>query len=76
MGIGPTGHRYRCHFCTHEVAESAKMVTRSSDAYAWTNHYNVKRPYKTNALDQCTKVNAAWPTYDARGNLASDNIGG
>jgi YD repeat-containing protein len=51
-------------------------VTPSNDAYAWSNHYDVKRPYTTNALDQYTKVSSAKPTCDARGNLASDNIGG
>lgn len=55
----------------------AQIVSQSSsnDAYAWTGHYNVNRPYTANGLNQYTLSGAVTPTYDGRGNLTSSGSG-
>jgi RHS repeat-associated protein len=45
--------------------------TRSSDAYAWTGHYNLNRSYTANGRNQYTAVASITPTYDTKGNLTS-----
>jgi hypothetical protein len=47
-------------------------VTRNYDSYAWTAHYNVSCPYRTNGLNQYTVGGSAGFTYDANGNLTLD----
>ncbi|MGH6631036.1 MAG: hypothetical protein ACREB3_15015, partial [Burkholderiales bacterium] len=47
-------------------------MTRSNDAYAWTAHYNVSRPYSVNGLNQYTVAGGTSFGYDANGNLTSD----
>ena len=46
--------------------------TRSNDAYAFTDHANVDRPYTANGLNQYTSAGPASFSYDANGNLTSD----
>lgn len=46
-------------------------TTRSNDAYAWTGHVNVNRPYSVNGLNQYVQTGSVVPSYDARGNLTS-----
>jgi RHS repeat-associated protein len=57
---------------THNPAGQVASQTRSNDAYAWTGHYAVQRPYTTNGLNQYTAAGSASFTYDANGNLTSD----
>ncbi|WP_162238937.1 RHS repeat-associated core domain-containing protein [Methylobacterium sp. Leaf85] len=57
-------------------AFQATSIKRDNDTYAWTNNYNIARPFVTNTLDQYTRVSAARPSYDSRGNLATDIING
>lgn len=45
--------------------------TASNDAYAWTGHANVDRPYAVNGLNQYTSAGGTGFGYDARGNLTS-----
>jgi RHS repeat-associated protein len=47
---------------------------RDNDAYAWTNHFNVTRPYAANGLNQYTQTGSAQPSYDDRGNLKNDGL--
>jgi RHS repeat-associated protein len=56
---------------TYNPASQLATTTRSNDAYAWTAHYNVNRPYTANGLNQYTLSGTVTPTYDARGNLTS-----
>jgi RHS repeat-associated protein len=46
-------------------------LTNSNDAYAWTGHYNVNRPYISNGLNQYTLSGTVTPSYDGRGNLTA-----
>lgn len=48
--------------------------TRSNDAFAWTAHANVVRPYTTNGLNQYTAAGSASFCYDANGNLTADGV--
>jgi RHS repeat-associated protein len=45
---------------------------KSNNAYAWTNTYNVNRPYTTNGLNQYSTSGDRNLTYDGRGNLIGD----
>jgi RHS repeat-associated protein len=45
--------------------------TRSSDAYAWTGHYNLNRSYTANGRNQYSAIASITPTYDTKGNLTS-----
>jgi RHS repeat-associated protein len=56
---------------SYNPASQIATNTRSNDAYAWTAHYNVTRPYAANGLNQYTQSGTVAPTYDARGNLTS-----
>jgi RHS repeat-associated protein len=61
---------------TYNPASQIASVTRDNDAYAWTAHYAVNRPYTTNGLNQYTGAGtgagATSYAYDANGNLISD----
>jgi RHS repeat-associated protein len=54
--------------------------TQSNDAYAWTGHHAVARPYATNGLNQYAATGqpdvpgSTAFTYDANGNLASEAV--
>jgi len=54
------------------AASQLSSVARDNDAYAWTNHYAVQRPYTTNGLNQYTGAGGATFGYDDNGNLTSD----
>jgi hypothetical protein len=43
-----------------------------ADAYAWTGHYAVARPYTTNGLNQYSAAGSASFAYDPNGNLIAD----
>ncbi len=62
-------------YYSRNPAGQLASLTRTNDAYAWTGHYAVTRPYTTNGLNQYT---AAGPpgqqvtfAYDLNGNLTS-----
>ncbi len=57
---------------TRNPASQLATVTRSNDAYAWTDHVNVDRFYTSNGLNQFATAGPASFTYDANGNLTSD----
>jgi RHS repeat-associated protein len=56
----------------HNRAGQMTSVTRNNDAYAWTGHYGVNRPYVANGLNQYTQVGPSTYTYDGNGNVLSD----
>ena len=56
---------------TYNPASQIQSQVKSNDAYAWTGHYNVNRPYTVNGLNQQTAAGATALTYDARGNLTT-----
>ena len=56
---------------SYNPASQIIQNTRSNDVFAWTNHYNVDRPYAANGLNQYTQSGSVTPTYDGRGNLTS-----
>lgn len=54
----------------HNPADQIRQHVRNNDAYAWTAHYNVNRPYGINGLNQLTAAGAVPLSYlDQRGNL-------
>ncbi|MFZ3482138.1 RHS repeat-associated core domain-containing protein [Sphingomonas sp. 3-13AW] len=60
----------------YNPARQIKSRTSSNDAYSYTGHYNLDRPYTENGLNQLT---AAGPTslgYDAGGNLNQSGTSG
>ena len=57
---------------TYNQASQILSLTRSNDAYAWTSHHAVQRPYAVNGLNQYTTAGPATFAYDANGNLTSD----
>ncbi|HEX6377211.1 MAG TPA: RHS repeat-associated core domain-containing protein [Allosphingosinicella sp.] len=56
---------------TYNPASQIASVTRSNDAYAWSDHYNLTRNYGSNGLNQYISSGSVTPTYDAKGNLTS-----
>ena len=56
----------------HNPASQITSIANSSNAYAFTGHYNVNRTYAANGLNQYTSAGPASFTYDANGNLTSD----
>jgi RHS repeat-associated protein len=56
----------------YNAASQIASLSRSNDNYAWTEHYNVNRPYAVNGLNQYATAGSAAFTYDANGNLTSD----
>jgi RHS repeat-associated protein len=57
---------------SHNPASQIAGVTRYNDAYAWTGHYAVNRPYTANGLNQYATAGGASFLYDLNGNLTSD----
>jgi RHS repeat-associated protein len=53
-------------------SHSLRPFTNSNDAYASNTAYDVSRPYSTNRLNQHKAAGTASFTYDAKGNLSSD----
>ncbi|MDQ0250081.1 RHS repeat-associated protein [Sphingomonas kyeonggiensis] len=56
---------------TYNPAGQIDASTRPNDAYAWTGHYNVDRPYSINGLNQVTAAGGTSLGYDGRGNLTA-----
>ncbi|MEI6487000.1 MAG: RHS repeat-associated core domain-containing protein [Sphingomonadales bacterium] len=46
-------------------------LSRNNTVYAWTQHFNVDRPYAINGLNQVTTAGAVAFGYDGRGNLTA-----
>ena len=57
----------------YNPASQLASVTRSNDAYAWSQHSNADRAYTANGLNQYVTLAGGSLTYDARGNLTSSN---
>lgn len=57
----------------YNQASQIASVLRDNDAYAWTAHFNVNRPYTTNGLNQYSTVGSSSYAYDTNGNLTSDS---
>jgi len=55
----------------YNPAGQINSILRSNDAYAYTDRYNVSRPYTTNGLNQYTAAGSVSLGYDTRGNLTS-----
>jgi len=53
-------------------AGQISQQTISNDAYAWTAHRAVHRPYETNGLNQYLTASGTSFTYDRNGNLTSE----
>jgi RHS repeat-associated protein len=74
-GLAGTAHDATWTYA-YNPASQLGSVTRSNDAYAWTRHYGVARPYVTNGLNQYTAAGSGQATvtfgYDANGNLVAD----
>jgi RHS repeat-associated protein len=56
----------------YNPASQIAAVTRYNDAYAWTGHYAVSRPYTTDGLNRYSAAGPATFGYDLNGNLTSD----
>lgn len=56
---------------TYNPAGQIRQATRSNDAYAFRQQYNVERGYTVNGLNQYTAAGTMSLGYDARGNLTS-----
>jgi RHS repeat-associated protein len=57
---------------SYNPASQIASRTLDNDAYAWTGHYAVNRPYTTNGLNQYIAAGGPAMSYDANGNLISD----
>jgi RHS repeat-associated protein len=57
---------------TYNPASQIHLAPKSNDAYAWTGHYNLNRPYTSDGLNQHLTAGPASFTYDGNGNLATD----
>lgn len=57
---------------SYNPAGQIASVSRSNDAYAWSNHYNVDRGYTLDGLNRIASIGATSFSYDGRGNLTSD----
>lgn len=59
-------------------AGQISMTARDNDAFAWSGHYSVQRPYTTNGLNQYSQMTGNGTTtglgYDANGNMASQTV--
>ena len=69
--LGGTAYDLTLGYGNYNPAGQVGSKTRSNDAYAWTQGYNVDRPYTSNGLNQLTAAGSVTPTYDVRGNLTS-----
>jgi RHS repeat-associated protein len=74
-GLAGTAHDASWTFGRNPAGQIASQ-TRDNDAYAWTRHYAVARPYVTNGLNQYSSAGSGQATvtfgYDANGNLVAD----
>ena len=59
---------------TYNPAGQLKSDTRDNDAYAWPGAVALDRPYTVNGLNQYTAAGGTNFTYDANGNLVTDNV--
>ena len=55
----------------YNPAGQIATTTRSNDAYAWSQHYNIDRLYTVNGLNQVLTAGQLGLAYDGRGNLTS-----
>ena len=70
-GLAGTAHDASWSYA-YNPAGQIRSVSRDNDAYAWTRHYAVARPYVTNGLNQYSAAGSATFAYDANGNLIAD----
>jgi RHS repeat-associated protein len=70
-GLAGTGHDAVWTY-TRNPAGQIASIARDNDAYAWTSHYAVARPYTTNGLNQYSAAGGTSFTYDLNGNLVED----
>lgn len=68
--LGGSAYDFTSGF-TYNPAGQIVESTRPNDAYAWTGHYNVDRPYSVNGLNQMIAAGSTSLGYDGRGNLTS-----
>ena len=71
LGGAATTHDLTQTFSYNPAGQIAS-VSRSNDAYAWSNHYNVDRDYTLDGLNRIASIGATSFSYDGRGNLTSD----
>ncbi len=71
LGGAATTHDLTQTFSYNPAGQIAS-VSRSNDAYAWSNHYNVDRGYTLDGLNRIASIGATSFSYDGRGNLTSD----
>lgn len=71
LGGAATTHDLTQTFSYNPAGQIAS-VSRSDDAYAWSNHYNVDRGYTLDGLNRIASIGATSFSYDGRGNLTSD----
>ncbi|WAC23430.1 RHS repeat domain-containing protein [Blastomonas sp. SL216] len=57
---------------SYNPANQLVSLSSNTSAYAFSNYYNVDRPYATNGLNQYSNAGAAAFAYDPNGNLTSD----
>ena len=55
----------------YNSASQIASTVRTSDAYAWTGHFNQNATGTPNGLNQLTQVGAKSLTHDARGNVTA-----
>jgi RHS repeat-associated protein len=78
-GLAGTSHDATWTYA-YNPASQVRSVARDNpgsgpgqaDAYAWTGHYAVARPYTTNGLNQYSAAGSATFAYDRNGNLTAD----
>lgn len=75
LGGAATTHDLTQTF-TYNPAGQIASVTRSNNAYAWADHYNVDRTYIADGLNRIMSAGGIGFSYDARGNLTSDGTNG
>ena len=71
LGGAATTHDLTQTFSYNPAGQIAS-VSRSNDAYAWSNHYNVDRGYTLDGLNRIASIGTTSFSYDGRGNLTSD----
>ena len=56
---------------TYSASGQMREESRSNDAYAWRDHYNIDRLYALNGLNRILTAGQLGIGYDGRGNLTS-----
>ncbi|HVQ09342.1 MAG TPA: RHS repeat-associated core domain-containing protein [Allosphingosinicella sp.] len=56
----------------YNQANQIASLSRSNDAYAWTGHHAVQRPYTVNGLNQYGAAGGTTFAWDANGNLTTE----